>query len=121
MENRPIFIPEKRLHTSVVELTTSSQDLYTADETFIPELSSVWLTNKTASPVTVRISYYNGSTDFYLAYDKSVPANDSITLEAATDTLVHLKDGYKIKGLAGSNSAIDCFVSMMITEGRKIT
>lgn len=50
MENRPIFIPEKRLHTSVVELTTSSQDLYTADETFIPELSSVWLTNKTASP-----------------------------------------------------------------------
>jgi hypothetical protein len=117
------FIPDKRIVTyPTSNLTNSLTDLFTSVEDFPSELQSVVVSNKTAGAVAIRIAFYDGSTDYYLWYDKSVPANDTIILEADASPIVAFKtSGYKIKGMAGATSSLDVFVNILESEGRPIT
>ena len=67
-------------------------------------------TNKGSSDTTVRISYYDGSNDRFVAYNTSVPQG-TVLIVTDKNSSFYLTEGHSIRGGAAANSVIDCVIS----------
>lgn len=75
------------------------------------KLNSIIVANKDGSSAAdVTISWYNGSTDFYLAYTVTVPA-DSTLVVMGKDSPIYLEEGQSIRGGASANGDLDVIIS----------
>ena len=75
------------------------------------KLNSIIVANKDGtSTASVTISWYNGSTDFYLAYTVDVPA-DSTLVVMGKDSPIYLEEGQSIRGGASANGDLDVIIS----------
>ena len=91
------------LTTSLLANATSSNKLL--------KLNSIIVANKDGTNAAeVTISWYNGSTDFYLAYTVNVPA-DSTLIVMGKDSPIYLEEGQSIRGGASANGDLDVIIS----------
>jgi len=75
------------------------------------KLNSIIVANKDgSSTASATISWYNGSTDFYLAYTVDVPA-DSTLVVMGKDSPIYLEEGQSIRGGASANGDLDVIIS----------
>ncbi len=75
------------------------------------KLNSIIVANKDGtSAAAVTISWYNGSTDFYLASTVNVPA-DSTLIVMGKDSPIYLEEGQSIRGGASANGDLDVIIS----------
>ena len=75
------------------------------------KLNSIIVANKDgSSAAAVTISWYNGSTDFYLASTVNVPA-DSTLIVMGKDSPIYLEEGQSIRGGASANGDLDVIIS----------
>ena len=75
------------------------------------KINSVIVGNKDGTNAAdVTISWYNGSTDFYLAYTVTVPA-DSTLIVLGKDAPIFLEEGQSLRGGASANSDLDVIIS----------
>ena len=75
------------------------------------KLNSIIVANKDGtSAASVTISWYNGSTDFYLASTVNVPA-DSTLIVMGKDSPIYLEEGQSIRGGASANGDLDVIIS----------
>tara|TARA_Y100000004_G_scaffold188380_1_gene242409 strand:+ start:37 stop:405 length:369 start_codon:yes stop_codon:yes gene_type:complete len=75
------------------------------------KLNSIIVANKDgSSAAAVTISWYNGSTDFYLASTVNVPA-DSTLIVMGKDSPLYLEEGQSIRGGASANGDLDVIIS----------
>ena len=75
------------------------------------KLNSIIVANKDGSSTAgVTISWYNGSTDFYLASTVDVPA-DSTLVVMGKDSPIYLEEGQSIRGGASANGDLDVIIS----------
>ena len=91
------------LTTSLLSNAASSNKLL--------KLNSIIVANKDgSSAAAVTISWYNGSTDFYLASTVNVPA-DSTLIVMGKDSPLYLEEGQSIRGGASANGDLDVIIS----------
>ena len=84
-------------------LTNTSATLYTAPASTTTIIKELVLCNKTAAAVTATIAFNSVN----VVCGKSIAANDSLVIPFTS--IVHATNA--ITGLAGSNSAIDYYIS----------
>ena len=76
-------------------------------------VSAITFANKTATPCTVTVSIYNGTTDFYIAFATPLAANDTLVLGG--DLLkVLLTTGFSIRALASIAATVDAHASYVL-------
>ena len=88
--------------TGLVANSASSGKVY--------KINSIVCTNKGSSDTTVRISYYDGSSDRFVAYNTSVPQG-TVLIVTDKNSAFYLTEGHSIRGGAAANSVIDCVIS----------
>jgi hypothetical protein len=75
------------------------------------KINSIIVANKDGTnDASVTISWYNGSTDFYLAKTVVVPA-DSTLVVLGKDSPLYLEENQQFRGGASANSDLDCIIS----------
>ena len=75
------------------------------------KLNSIIVANKDGTnTASVTISWYNGSTDFYLASTVDIPA-DSTLVVMGKDSPIYLEEGQSIRGGASANGDLDVIIS----------
>ena len=75
------------------------------------KINSIIVANKDGTnSANVTISWYNGSTDFYLASTVAVPA-DSTLVVIGKDSPLYLEENQQFRGGASANSDLDCIIS----------
>jgi hypothetical protein len=76
-------------------------------------VSALTFCNKSSANVTVTCSIYNGTTDFYLAYNAPVAIGDTLVLGG--DVLkVMLTNGFSIRGYASAINSVDFTASSVL-------
>ena len=91
--------------------TTTSLLANAASSDKLLKLNSIIVANKDGtSAAEVTISWYNGSTDFYLASTVSVPA-DSTLVVLGKDSPIYLEEGQSIRGGASADGDLDVIIS----------
>ena len=91
--------------------TTTSLLANAASSNKLLKLNSIIVANKDGgSAAEVTISWYNGSTDFYLASTVSVPA-DSTLVVLGKDSPIYLEEGQSIRGGASVDGDLDVIIS----------
>lgn len=84
-------------------LGTASTTLYTVPASTTAIIKEIILCNKTASAATATITFDSWN----IVAAKSIAANDTLVIELHSI----LETGKILAGLAGTASAIDCFIS----------
>ena len=75
------------------------------------KINSIIVGNKDGSnSADVTISWYNGSTDYYLASTVAVPA-DTTLIVLGKDAPIFLEEGKSLRGGASANSDLDVIIS----------
>ena len=75
------------------------------------KINSIIVGNKHGTDnVDVTISWYDGSTDFYLAKTVTVPAKSTLIV-LGKDSPLYLEENQQFRGGASANSALDCIIS----------
>ena len=91
--------------------TTTSLLANAASSDKLLKVNSVIVGNKDGSTgATVTISWYNGSTDFYIASTVNVPANSTLVV-VGKDSPIYLEEGQSIRGGASANGDLDVIIS----------
>ena len=91
--------------------TTTSLLANSASSDKLLKVNSVIVGNKDgAVAATVTISWYNGSTDFYIASTVNVPANSTLVV-VGKDSPIYLEEGQSIRGGASANGDLDVIIS----------
>ena len=91
--------------------TTTSLLANSASSNKLLKVNSVIVGNKDGSAsATVTISWYNGSTDFYIASTVNVPANSTLVV-VGKDSPIYLEEGQSIRGGASANGDLDVIIS----------
>ena len=93
--------------------TTSTTSLLanSASSNKLLKLNSIIVANKDGtSAASVTMSWYNGSTDFYLASTVNVPA-DSTLVVLGKDSPIYLEEGQSIRGGASADGDLDVIIS----------
>jgi len=91
--------------------TTTSLLANSASSNKLLKLNSIIVANKDGTnSADVTISWYNGSTDFYLASTVAVPA-DSTLVVLGKDSPIYLEEGQSIRGGASANGDLDVIIS----------
>lgn len=91
--------------------TTTSLLANAASSNKLLKLNSIIVSNKDgSSSADVTISWYNGSTDFFLASTVTVPA-DSTLVVLGKDSPIYLEEGQSIRGGASANGDLDVIIS----------
>lgn len=94
-------------------LTTSNADIYTVPSRYTGYIFSILVSNEAATPTTISLDWYDSASGTYYAIMKTVSVNANSVMQISDEPLV-LQAGDKIRGLAGSNSAIT--VSIKVQE-----
>ena len=75
------------------------------------KINSIIVGNKDGSnSADVTISWYNGSTDYYLASTVAVPA-DTTLIVLGKDAPIFLEEGQSLRGGASANGDLDVIIS----------
>ena len=91
--------------------TTTSLLANSASSNKLLKINSIIVGNKDGTnSADVTISWYNGSTDYYLAYTITVPA-DSTLVVLGKDAPIFLEEGQSLRGGASANSDLDVIIS----------
>ena len=91
------------LTTSVLSNSASSDKVL--------KLNSIIVANKDgSSSASATISWYNGTTDFYLANLVAVPAGASLIV-LGKDAPIYLEENQSIRGGASANGDLDIIIS----------
>ena len=91
--------------------TTTSLLANAASSNKLLKVNSVIVGNKDGSAAaTVTISWYNGSTDFFIASTVNVPANSTLVV-VGKDSPIYLEEGQSIRGGASANGDLDVIIS----------
>ena len=91
--------------------TTTSLLANAASSNKLLKVNSVIVGNKDgASAATVTISWYNGSTDFFIASTVNVPVNSTLVI-VGKDSPIYLEEGQSIRGGASANGDLDVIIS----------
>jgi hypothetical protein len=73
-------------------------------------VSAITFCNKSGASCWVTCSIYNGTTDFYLAWQTPILPNDTLVL-GGVNLKVLLANGFSLRALAQTAAAIDVTVS----------
>lgn len=103
---------QTKQRTVGLQLTTSNQDIYEVPSRFLSKINSILIANETGADVTVSLDWYKASNTTYYTICEALNV-DSNSIIQITD-LLYLEPGDKLRGLAGSNSAIT--ISVMTDE-----
>jgi len=91
--------------------TTTSLLANAASSNKLLKVNSVIVGNKDGSTdATVTISWYDGSTDFFIASTVNVPANSTLVV-VGKDSPIYLEEGQSIRGGASANGDLDIIIS----------
>jgi len=91
--------------------TTTSLLANSASSNKLLKINSIIVGNKDGTNgADATISFYDGSTDFYLAYTITVPA-DSTLVVLGKDAPIFLEEGQSIRGGASANGDLDVIIS----------
>lgn len=105
------------MQTTAIQNPSLTQNLPTAITTILatPAASAAFIVsgltfcNKTASPVTVNVSVYNGTTDTYLAYGQTIDANDTMAF-GGDYFKAQITNGFSLRALCSVANAVDVTV-----------
>jgi hypothetical protein len=88
-----------------VELTTSAVDVYVVPTSFVTDIETIIVCNKTNSTKTVTLQWYNASDTHThsLLNTTDVPSYSFVRIEKP----LYLEAGDKLIALASANSAVD--------------
>lgn len=102
-------------NTAVQVVSTSATAIVSnaAASNTVVKINNLIIANTSASVATITASVYRSSTDYYLTYQISVPANASFT---AIDkpTSIYLQEGDSLRLLSGTASALHAICSYEI-------
>ena len=93
-------------------LTTSHQDVYTVPDHFLSKVWSIIISNKTDSPKTFSLEWYDSNASpvvyYAIAGDVEMKKNSIIQI----DDVMYLQSGNKIRAKASDASAVTVSVSV---------
>ncbi len=109
------------MQTTTIQNPSLSSSLATSVQTLVatPAASSALIVsaltfcNKSGSPVTVTCSIYNGTSDFYLAYNAPVAVGDTLVL-GGENLKITLTNGFSIRGFASATASVDFTASSVL-------
>ena len=81
-----------------------------ASSGLVYKINSVVITNKAGTDTTFRISFYDSSTDRFLAYNVNCPAN-TVVIVTDKNSSFYLEEGDSVRGGAATNSRLDYVIS----------
>lgn len=81
-----------------------------AASSIVYKINSITITNKAGTDTTFRISFYNGTTDRFVAYDVNCPAN-TVVIVTDKNSSFYLEEGDSVRGGAATNSRLDYVIS----------
>jgi hypothetical protein len=113
-------IPQQKLKTYPKQLTgTLAQvgDAFTRERRVT--LVNIHVADTSGSGNAVDIVYNDGSTDFYIAKNKTLGANDTLTFNVGDHSFMATEDGYSIKARYITGAA-DIFLTVLESEGRPL-
>ena len=100
--------------TTAAELdttTTTSLLANAASSNKLLKINSIIVGNKDGTnDADATVSFYDGSTDYYLAYTITVPA-DSTLVVLGKDAPIFLEEGQSLRGGASAESDLDAIIS----------
>jgi hypothetical protein len=74
------------------------------------KINSIVITNVAGTDTTFRISFFDGSTDRFLAYNVTCPAN-TVVIVTDKNSSFYLEEGDSIRGGAATTSRLDYVIS----------
>jgi hypothetical protein len=91
--------------------TTTSLLANSASSNKLLKINSIIVGNKDGTnSADVTISWYNGSTDFFIASTIAVPADTTLVV-LGKDAPIFLEEGQSLRGGASANSDLDVIIS----------
>jgi hypothetical protein len=69
-------------------------------------VSCISFANKSGGNVTVQVTVYNGTTDFYVAFNTVIAAGDTLVLGGG-NLKITLTNGFSMRALCNTSSAVD--------------
>jgi hypothetical protein len=93
---------------------TTGATLVTVGSANTVAVTSLLVTNTSASPITTDAYFTRSATDYYIVKGATVPVGGS--LEAIAGNRVVLIGNDVLKVVASANSAADCIVSVLTTS-----
>jgi hypothetical protein len=106
-------LPLNSFKTRAVELTTSTELIYTTPEGLTTIVLGAQATNIGAVPVSVRFTLVKNATNFVMLKDFEIPVNDAA--EVTTGKLV-IETGASITASAGANGSVNLVLSILETS-----
>jgi hypothetical protein len=74
------------------------------------KINSIVITNVAGTDTTFRISFYDGTTDRFLAYNVNCPAN-TVVIVTDKNSSLYLEEGDSIRGGAATTARLDYVIS----------
>jgi hypothetical protein len=108
MSTTSIIVP--KLRTIPIVLGTSTSDLYTVPANYKATITSIFISNTTASTLTFSLDWYVASTatTYNIAELVIIDPNSFIQVENA----FYLAQNDKLKGLASAGSSVSVFITV---------
>lgn len=86
--------------------TTSATAILTTTSNKLYKVRTLYLANKTGTPVTATLDIYRSSVAYNLLYQLPVPASSTLT-PIGSDLLLYLEESDSLRITCSSNSALD--------------
>lgn len=105
------------MQTTSIQNPSLTQNLGTSISTILATppastgsiVAGVTFANKTGATVTVQFSVFNGTTDFFIAFNAPIAAGDSLVFGGGTLKFL-LTNGFSLRALCNTPSAVDVTV-----------
>jgi len=75
-------------------------------------ISAITVANVSGAAITVSISLYNGSTDYYIAYNAPIAVGDTLEIGGNVAKLM-LTNGWLLRGIASAANAAHVTISSL--------
>jgi hypothetical protein len=106
------------MQTTTIQNPALTQNLPTSITQIVPTpaaatgriISALTFCNKTASAVTVQVSVYNGTTDFFIVYNQTIAPLDTLVLGGGNLKQL-LTNGFSMRALCNTSNAVDVTAS----------
>ena len=95
---------------NIVSVATIRGKTDSAASGIVYKINSIVVTNVAGTDTTFRISFYDGTTDRFLAYNVTCPAN-TVVIVTDKNSSLYLEEGDSIRGGASTTSRLDYVIS----------
>lgn len=100
--NTALYAVTTNLATALTNTAASNKAL---------KVNSIFCANTTSStPADISVSIYNGTTDFYIARNITVPGSATLMI-GTKETYLYLLEGWSIRALASASSNLSLVIS----------